>query len=131
MRQRTVGLAGLALLLVVSAAVVLWQVSAVNKPIVTCSLLVDEQRCEDTEATIASFPELALPPTFTGRLTAIDIRAAPPEWATSVDPAYRTAEWAAYLERAEGLPILAACQYSSESMVSCDTDEGPFFSPSD
>lgn len=89
-----------------------------ENPSVTCTL-ADPQICRDTADSISSYPEMALDPRPAGRLTAIDVRPAPVEWASSTDPSYRLAEWAVWIEHDDGPPILAACYYSSDAMVSC------------
>jgi hypothetical protein len=129
-RPKTVGIAGLGLAVAACLGIFLWQVLVPVNPTVTCSLVEDTQRCQDTADTISSWPDLAFEPSITGRLTAIDIRPAPREWAASVDPGFRSARWGAYLERADGPAILAACQYASDAMVYCDTEQAPFVPPS-
>jgi hypothetical protein len=93
-----------------------------EEPSLVCSL-PDAQRCQDTLASISDSPDLALSPRPDGALVAIDVRAAPTEWKSSIDPGFREAEWAIWIELDAGSPILAACYYSSDSLVSCHTEE--------
>jgi hypothetical protein len=118
--------------LVVGAGLFAWlQVGRfTERPTFSCSL-PDPKPCRDTAESISSFPDLALYPRPAGGLTAIDVRPAPAEWAHSTDPGFREAQWSAWIERDDGLPILAACYYSSDSMVECHLEETPFAPPSD
>lgn len=93
-----------------------------EEPSLVCSL-EDTQRCEDTLTSISSFPDTALYPRRDGSLVSIEVGPAPPEWQTSKDPGFRNAEWATSMELDAGPPILAACYYSSDSLVSCHTLE--------
>ena len=112
--------------LVVGAGFFAWQ----QRPTLTCSL-PDPKPCSDTAESIWIEPDMALYPRPAGRLTTIDVRPAPKEWAQSTDPGFRAAEWSAWIEREDGPPILAACYYSSDDMVTCDLEETPFAPPSD
>jgi hypothetical protein len=73
---------------------------------------------------------MALDPRPAARIAAIEIRTAPEAWARSVDPGFRDAGWSTWIELSEGPPILAACYYSSESMVTCEMEEKALASPS-
>jgi hypothetical protein len=73
---------------------------------------------------------MSLNPRPAARIAAIDVRPAPAGWAQSVDPGFREAEWSTWIELSDGPPILAACYYSSESMVTCETEEKAIASPS-
>jgi hypothetical protein len=79
------------------------------------------QWCEDTR--YASWHDLD------GRPSSMRVHAAPPEWAQSIDPAFRAAEWAVTVERYLDSPITAACYYSSDRMVDCEAVERPFVEP--
>jgi hypothetical protein len=94
-----------------------------GSPSVTCHL-ADHDKCTNTATSIAGSFEVFYPP-LTHRLKGLDLRTAPPEWAQSADPGFAAAEWAAFLEVDGAPPILAACYYSSDTMVTCDTQEGP------
>lgn len=124
---KVVGLAVVGLILLSGAIFVF--VTRPGALTVTCHL--DESKlCDDTASSIIGFPEMELHPPLTGRLIAIDIRPAPPEWANSVDPGFRAAGWAALLQREDAPPILAACYYDSDPMVACDTEERQTPAPS-
>jgi hypothetical protein len=96
-----------------------------RRPAMTCSVR-EIYRCRDTADSIASWPGTALTPPLSDRVTAIDIRSAPAEWADSMDPGFRAADWAALLGFDDGKSVLAACHYRSESKVTCRTEERPF-----
>jgi hypothetical protein len=123
-------LIGTAVVVLAFIGVFLWVARDDEPPTFTCSLPSPEQRCIDTERSILDdfFP--AFVPELSGDLIAVDIRSAPLEWSTSVDPGFQAAEWAAWLERDGEPPILAACYYSSDAMVTCHTEEHPFSAPS-
>ena len=124
---KAAGLGILALVLVFGAIIVI--VARSTALTVTCQL-ANSKRCDDTADSIVGFPEMEVHPPLTGHLIAIDIRPAPSDWVTSLDPGFRVAEWAALLVREDAPPILAACYYDSDPMVACDTEERPFPSPS-
>lgn len=93
-----------------------WQY--VIPPTYSCSL-PEADRCEHT-ARHTEWWDL------TGRPVSIDVRPAPAEWTSSVDPHFAGAEWAARVERFAEEPVLAACAYSSDEAVTCKATEEPF-----
>ena len=88
-------------------------------PYFTCSL-PDPSPCEPTGDGSTTWFDL------NGRPTAIDVRPAPERWKTSDDPGFRSAQWAARVDRFLQGPIVAACYYSSDGLVSCHAQEQPF-----
>jgi len=110
-------------ILLAGGALVLLVGNLVGSPSVTCHL-ADQQKCTDTATSIGGAFQTFYPP-LTHRLKSVDVRPAPPEWAQSADPGFAAAEWAAWLELDGSPPILTACYYSSDPMVTCDTQEGP------
>ena len=92
---------------------VAWQYVA--PPAVACSV-DEEQWCEDTLS--ADWIGLS------GRPTAIEVRPPPSEWASSSNPGFAHADWAALVDRAFMPSLMAACYYSSERAVTCHAEEG-------
>jgi hypothetical protein len=126
--MRLIGMSAVAVALVV---LVLLLSRPEPPPTFTCSLPTATARCLDTEESFLHDPnDWVFDPALRGQLTAVDVRPAPSAWATSVDPGFRSAEWAAWIEREDGPPILVACYYSSDKMVGCDTEERPPTAPS-
>jgi len=103
----------LALTLGVAAWYAGWQFIAV--PSFSCSLPVSDP-CEHTADKATTWA-------LSGRPIAINLRPAPEEWATSTDPGFRHAQWAARVERFLQPPILAACYYSSGQVVTCQEEQ--------
>lgn len=97
-----------------------WQY--VFSPTYSCSV-PEADRCENT----ASHTDWWA---LSGRPLSIDVRPAPAEWASSLDPQFVHAQWAAKVERFGQEPVLAACTYSSDEMVTCKAREEPFGAPS-
>ena len=131
-KRRQVALAAVAAAVIVGAGYVAWRQidRSVEHPTVVCSL-PDPQPCQDTATSISLLPDWALDPRPAARVTAIDVRPAVASWARSDDPSFRLAEWSTWIELDDGPPILAACSYSSEHEVTCDTLESAWASPSD
>jgi hypothetical protein len=100
------------------------------RPALTCALS-DPKPCHDTLVWVGGFdPDWALYPPLPGRITAIEVRPAPVQWKSSLDPGFQGADWAAVLERDGYEPVVAACYYASGDEVACHTEEVPFTSPS-
>jgi hypothetical protein len=95
------------------------------RPAMTCGLS-DPGPCQHTVDSIVFDRSNALYPSLDGRIVAVELRPAPAEWATSVDPGFQDAEWSALLKRDGAPAVLAACYYSSDEEVTCHTEERAF-----
>jgi hypothetical protein len=121
------GMVGVTVGSLLAAVAVLWFLRVGPfRPALTCTVK-DPQVCQDTLEWVGGFdPNWSLYPPLPGRIAAIEVRPVPPQWADSLDPEYRDAEWATLLHRDGYAPVLVACGYGSGDEVLCSTEEGPF-----
>lgn len=86
---------------------------------VTCST-PDTGACTNTRDWIADHwgRDFVFGEPLPAPLVAVDVRETPPEWREL--GIAREGDWAALLTMAGREPVLVACYYSSEEMVSCD-----------
>jgi hypothetical protein len=130
LHQRRLALLVLVVALVVAGSVVAWrQMDRLNEQFTSECALPDPQPCRDTEATISSYPDLALDPRPEARVVHIRVQPAPESWATSADPGFRAAQWSTVVTLTDGQAVVAACYYSSDAMVTCDMNEEAWSPP--
>ena len=95
---------------------------SVAEPPIECDVATSAW-CDDTR--YAHWVELE------GRPSAMRVHPVPDEWAQSIDPAFRAAQWAVTVERYFDSPITAACYYIGERDVDCFAKERPRMPPRD
>jgi hypothetical protein len=88
-------------------------------PTVTCSTS-SAAACHDTRISISDrlSRDLVFTEPLPARLVAVDVRDAPPDWSERAD--FPEDGWAALLTMEGREPVLVACGYFSDDMVSCD-----------
>jgi hypothetical protein len=111
-RASFVVLAGLA---IAGAA---WGIGALLRPPAFLCSTPDREACTNTRNSVLYERDLVFPEPLPARLLTVDVRPAPPEW-TSL-PGYFEGSWAALLTLERGDPLLVACYYHSDDMVTCN-----------
>jgi hypothetical protein len=107
---------------VVGVGATVWGVSwLLRPPTFTCST-TDTEACSHTTTSILYDRDYVFAQPLPGRLVAVDIRPAPPEW--TILPEYYDGSWAAMLTLEQADPVLVACYYSSDTMVACNLPDG-------
>jgi hypothetical protein len=91
----------------------------IQPPTVTCST-PDTAACSNTRNWISgrSDRDFVFSEPLPATLVSVDVRPMPAEWKGR--PGYPKDAWAALLTMAGRDPVLVACYYSSDDMVSCD-----------